>query len=89
MTDLHVQPQVTTIEVRNPADGSVVGEVPEGDPESLANGNASSWSATLTAGWLGPNASSACGGLLKPSEVTPTTDFRRQCGPATTRGASG
>ena len=28
MTDLHAKPQATTIEVRNPADGSVVGEVP-------------------------------------------------------------
>jgi hypothetical protein len=25
MTDLHAKPQLTTIEVRNPADGSVVG----------------------------------------------------------------
>ena len=36
MTDLHVQPQVTTIEVRNPADGSVVGEVPNDSAETVA-----------------------------------------------------
>jgi len=28
MTDLHTKPQLTTIEVRNPADGSIVGSVP-------------------------------------------------------------
>lgn len=28
MTDVHTKPQLTTIEVRNPADGSIVGSVP-------------------------------------------------------------
>jgi acyl-CoA reductase-like NAD-dependent aldehyde dehydrogenase len=36
MTDLHAQPQVTTIEVRNPADGSIVGEVPNDSAETVA-----------------------------------------------------
>ena len=36
MTDLHTKPQLTTIEVRNPADGSVVGEVPVDTPETVA-----------------------------------------------------
>ena len=36
MTDLHAKPQATTIEVRNPADGSVVGEVPVDTPETVA-----------------------------------------------------
>ena len=37
MTDLHAKPQqLTTIEVRNPADGSVVGEVPVDTPETVA-----------------------------------------------------
>ena len=36
MTDLHAPPQVTTIEVRNPADGSIVGEVPNDSAETVA-----------------------------------------------------
>jgi acyl-CoA reductase-like NAD-dependent aldehyde dehydrogenase len=37
MTDLHAKPQqLTTIEVRNPADGSVVGAVPADTPETVA-----------------------------------------------------
>ena len=36
MTDLHTKPQLTTIEVRNPADGSVVGAVPVDSPEQVA-----------------------------------------------------
>lgn len=36
MTDLHAKPQVETIEVRNPADGSVVGSVPVDGPEAVA-----------------------------------------------------
>lgn len=36
MTDLHTKPQLTTIEVRNPADGSIVGEVSVDTPEAVA-----------------------------------------------------
>jgi acyl-CoA reductase-like NAD-dependent aldehyde dehydrogenase len=36
MTDLHAKPQVTSIEVRNPADGTVVGEVPNESAETVA-----------------------------------------------------
>jgi acyl-CoA reductase-like NAD-dependent aldehyde dehydrogenase len=36
MTDLHAQPRLTSIEVRNPADGTVVGEVPVDTPETVA-----------------------------------------------------
>ncbi len=36
MTDLHAKPQVETIEVRNPADGTVVGSVPVDTPEAVA-----------------------------------------------------
>ena len=36
MTDLHAKPQVTRIEVRNPADGTVVGEVPNESAETVA-----------------------------------------------------
>jgi acyl-CoA reductase-like NAD-dependent aldehyde dehydrogenase len=36
MTDLHTKPQLTTIEVRNPADGFIVGEVPVDSPETVA-----------------------------------------------------
>jgi acyl-CoA reductase-like NAD-dependent aldehyde dehydrogenase len=36
MTDLHARPQLNTIEVRNPADGAVVGEVPNDSPEAVA-----------------------------------------------------
>jgi acyl-CoA reductase-like NAD-dependent aldehyde dehydrogenase len=36
MTDLHVKPQLTTIEVRNPADGSLVGSVPIDSAETVA-----------------------------------------------------
>ena len=36
MTDLHTKPQLTTIEVRNPADGMIVGEVPVDTPEAVA-----------------------------------------------------
>jgi acyl-CoA reductase-like NAD-dependent aldehyde dehydrogenase len=36
MTDLHAKPRLNTIEVRNPADGSVVGEVPVDTPETVA-----------------------------------------------------
>ncbi len=36
MTDLHAKPQLTTIEVRNPADGSVVGSVPIDTPDTVA-----------------------------------------------------
>src|ERR1700735_2644177 len=36
MTDLHAQPRLTSIEVRNPADGSAVGEVPVDTPETVA-----------------------------------------------------
>ena len=36
MTDLHVKPQLTTIEVHNPADGTVVGAVPNDSAETVA-----------------------------------------------------
>jgi acyl-CoA reductase-like NAD-dependent aldehyde dehydrogenase len=36
MTDLHTRPQLTTIEVRNPADGTVVGAVPDDSAETVA-----------------------------------------------------
>ena len=36
MTDLHAKPQLTTIEVRNPADGSVVGSVAIDSPDAVA-----------------------------------------------------
>jgi acyl-CoA reductase-like NAD-dependent aldehyde dehydrogenase len=36
MTDLHAQPRLTTIEVRNPADGTVVGSVPVDTPDTVA-----------------------------------------------------
>ncbi len=36
MTDLHTKPQLTIIEVRNPADGFIVGEVPVDTPEAVA-----------------------------------------------------
>ncbi len=36
MTDLHAKPRLTTIEVRNPADGTVVGEVPNDSAETVA-----------------------------------------------------
>lgn len=36
MTDLHAKPQVETIEVHNPADGSIVGSVPVDSPEAVA-----------------------------------------------------
>ena len=36
MTDLHTKPQLTTIEVRNPADGTVVGEIPVDSPMRAA-----------------------------------------------------
>jgi acyl-CoA reductase-like NAD-dependent aldehyde dehydrogenase len=36
MTDLHTKPQLTTIEVRNPADGSIVGSVPNDSAETVA-----------------------------------------------------
>jgi acyl-CoA reductase-like NAD-dependent aldehyde dehydrogenase len=36
MTDLQTKPQLTTIEVRNPADGSVVGAVPNDSAETVA-----------------------------------------------------
>jgi hypothetical protein len=36
MTDLHTKPQLTTIEIQNPADGSVVGAVPIDLPEDVA-----------------------------------------------------
>jgi acyl-CoA reductase-like NAD-dependent aldehyde dehydrogenase len=36
MTDLHTRPQLTTIEVRNPADGSIVGSVPNDSAETVA-----------------------------------------------------
>src|ERR671934_973210 len=36
MTDLHPKPPLTTIEVRNPADGAVVGVVPINSPETVA-----------------------------------------------------
>jgi acyl-CoA reductase-like NAD-dependent aldehyde dehydrogenase len=36
MTALHAKPQLSTIEVRNPADGSIVGEVPVDTPDDVA-----------------------------------------------------
>lgn len=36
MTDLHMKPQLTTIEVRNPADGGVVGEVLNDSADTVA-----------------------------------------------------
>jgi acyl-CoA reductase-like NAD-dependent aldehyde dehydrogenase len=36
MTDLHTKPQLTTIEVRNPADGMIVGTVPVDTPDAVA-----------------------------------------------------
>jgi acyl-CoA reductase-like NAD-dependent aldehyde dehydrogenase len=36
MTDLHTEPQLTTIEVRKPADGSVLGEVTVDTPDAVA-----------------------------------------------------
>jgi acyl-CoA reductase-like NAD-dependent aldehyde dehydrogenase len=36
MTDLHAEPQLTTIEVRNPADGTVVGAVPNDSADTVA-----------------------------------------------------
>ena len=36
MTDLHAQPRLTTIDVRNPADGTVVGQVPVDTAETVA-----------------------------------------------------
>lgn len=36
MTDLHTHPQVAAIEVRNPADGAVVGSVPVNTPDDVA-----------------------------------------------------
>jgi acyl-CoA reductase-like NAD-dependent aldehyde dehydrogenase len=36
MTDLHTKPQLTTIEVRNPADGTVVGAVPNDAADTVA-----------------------------------------------------
>ena len=36
MTDLHTKPQLTTIEVRNPADGMLVGAVPVESPDAVA-----------------------------------------------------
>ena len=36
MTDLHAKPELTTIPVHNPADGSVVGSVPVDTPETVA-----------------------------------------------------
>jgi acyl-CoA reductase-like NAD-dependent aldehyde dehydrogenase len=36
MTDLQTKPQLTTIEVRNPADGTVVGAVPNDSAETVA-----------------------------------------------------
>ena len=36
MTDLHTKSQLTTIEVRNPADGTVVGEIPVDTPMRAA-----------------------------------------------------
>jgi acyl-CoA reductase-like NAD-dependent aldehyde dehydrogenase len=35
MTDLQTKPQLTTIEVRNPADGTVVGAVPNDSAETV------------------------------------------------------
>ena len=36
MTDLDAKPQLTTIEVRNPADGFIVGSIPVDTPETVA-----------------------------------------------------
>ena len=36
MTDLHAKPELTTIPVHNPADGSVVGSVSVDTPETVA-----------------------------------------------------
>jgi len=36
MTDLHAEPQLTTIEVRKPADGSVLGSVSTDTPDAVA-----------------------------------------------------
>jgi acyl-CoA reductase-like NAD-dependent aldehyde dehydrogenase len=36
MTDLHTKPQLTTIEVRKPADGTVLGAVPVDTPDDVA-----------------------------------------------------
>lgn len=36
MTDLFAKPRLITIEVRNPADGTVVGEVPNDSAETVA-----------------------------------------------------
>ena len=36
MTDLHAKPQLTTIEVRKPADGSVIGSVSTDTPQAVA-----------------------------------------------------
>ncbi len=36
MTDLHAEPQLTTIEVRKPADGSVLGSVSTDSPDAVS-----------------------------------------------------